>query len=257
MSGAIENPRSEPLAPAKELASAATSNRVDFDQYAANYDTSLEAALRTTGEDKSFYCQGRIALLRGLLPLAPRNIMDFGCGTGAAVPLLQQLQPDASVTGVDVSARSLDVARESYPTAHFYHLSSPDAGRVSNLDLVHVNGVFHHIVPGERQSWLQWINQRMVAGGVLAIFENNPWNPGTRYVMSNCEFDRDAVMLSQLETTRHMQEAGFSVLGCWHLFFFPRAMKWLRFAEPCLRRVPLGGQYLCMGKKASPEIPSA
>jgi len=228
-------------------------NRTDFDEFAESYDDSLDVALKSTGEDKAFYCEGRIQLLRALLPLMPRRILDFGCGTGSAIPLLQQVQLDASVTGVDVSAKSIEVARACHPTARFYLVPSPEGDGVSSIDLVHVNGVFHHIDPSERQFWLEWINQRMVPGGILALFENNPWNPGTRYVMSNCEFDRDAIMLSQLEAKDRMRMAGFIALGCWHLFFFPRAMRWLRFAEPYLRSIPFGGQYLCMARKISPE----
>src|SRR5262245_46421534 len=39
-------------------------------------------------------------------------------------------------------------------------------------------------------------------GGLFAFWENNPWNPGTRYIMAQCEFDRDAMMLSTGQAER-------------------------------------------------------
>ena len=36
----------------------------------------------------------------------------------------------------------------------------------------------------------------LLTGGVLALFENNPWNPGTRLVMKRIPFDRNAQTIS-------------------------------------------------------------
>ncbi len=33
------------------------------------------------------------------------------------------------------------------------------------------------------------------AGWNIFFLENNPWNPGTRYVMAHCAFDEDAEMI--------------------------------------------------------------
>src|SRR6059036_11455 len=43
----------------------------------------------------------------------------------------------------------------------------------------------------------------------ISFWENNPWNPGTRLVMSRIPFDRDAVPLSPPEVRRLVLTAGF------------------------------------------------
>jgi hypothetical protein len=86
-------------------------------------------------------------------------------------------------------------------------------------------------------------------GGLFALFENNPWNPGTRYVMSKIPFDRDAVMLRASETSRRLVDGGFEILTVDFLFVFPALLRWLRPLERHLASVPLGAQYLVLGRR--------
>jgi len=117
-------------------------------------------------------------------------------------------------------------------------------------DLCYVNGVFHHIVPDERPAALTLIHRLLRPGGTLALFENNPWNPGARMVMARIPFDRDAQMLSPLETAALMKRAQFNVVRTDSLFFFPRPLKGLRFAEPYLSWTRLGAQYAVLGARS-------
>ena len=48
------------------------------------------------------------------------------------------------------------------------------------VDLVFVNGVFHHIPPKDHGVNLDYIQSSLKPGGLLVIFENNPFNPGAR-----------------------------------------------------------------------------
>ena len=80
-------------------------------------------------------------------------------------------------------------------------------------------------------------------GGIFSFWENNPWNPGTRYVMSRIPFDRDAVTLSAFQARRLIQAAGFQILRVDFLFIFPRSLSWLRVFEPGLTKLPFGAQY--------------
>jgi len=76
-------------------------------------------------------------------------------------------------------------------------------------------------------------------------------NPGARLVMRRIPFDRDARMISAARARRLLRAAGFGALQpARFLFFFPRQLARLRFAEPWLSRVPLGAQYCVIGKRA-------
>ena len=85
--------------------------------------------------------------------------------------------------------------------------------------------------------------RRLRPGGLFALWENNPWNPGTRYVMSRIPFDRDAVPLAPPEARRLVRACGFEVLRTDFLFLFPRALRLMRPLEARLSRLPLGAQY--------------
>ncbi len=90
------------------------------------------------------------------------------------------------------------------------------------------------------------LRDALAPGGCLAIFDNNPWNPGARYVMWRIPFDRGAVMLSAREARRMVEAGGLEVVRVDHLFVFPRSLRWLRFLEPRLAFAPIGAQYLVL-----------
>src|SRR5262249_4502052 len=95
----------------------------------------------------------------------------------------------------------------------------------------------------------KYILDSLHPGGLFALWENNPWNPGTRYVMSRIPFDRDAITLSILKSRRMLRTAGFELVRSDFLFIFPRLLKWLRPLERFATKLPLGTQYLVLGRK--------
>ena len=109
--------------------------------------------------------------------------------------------------------------------------------------------MFHHIPLDQRQDCLKYVFNSLRPGGLFALWENNPWNPGTRYVMSKIPFDRDAITLPPTESRRRVQSAGFESLMTRFLFFFPKSLAFLRWMEPMLARIPLGGQYLVLCRR--------
>ena len=113
----------------------------------------------------------------------------------------------------------------------------------------YLNGVLHHVYPSRRPAVMRALLDALVPGGLLAVFENNPWNPGARMVMRRIPFDRAAVPLSPREARWVIGAAGFRVLSLRSLFYFPRLLAFLRPAERLLARVPLGAQYWVLAAK--------
>jgi SAM-dependent methyltransferase len=232
---------------------AAPSDR-EFDAYAASYDDDLARGLAISGEDKAYYAHGRIRWMgRRLAEMGERTparrILDFGCGDGASVPLLRALPGVEEVLGVDVSSALLAVARARHcgPGIAFATLAvRPPTG---GFDLAFTNGVFHHIAPAERGPALDQVRDALRPGGWLALWENNPWNPGTRYIMSRVAFDRNAMTITPPAARRLLERAGFTVRAVDSLFYFPRWFAWFRPLEPALARLPLGGQYLILAQR--------
>jgi SAM-dependent methyltransferase len=224
----------------------------EFDEYSADYDVALAHGLSVSGENKTYFAHGRIAwLARCLKHLQekPQHIMDFGCGTGSAVPFLLDLLQSSSVVGVDVSMKSLEIARRTCNSDRARFLSFDRFEPKGQIDLAFCNGVFHHIPIEQHGSKLNYIYRSLRLGGLLAFWENNPWNPGTRYVMSRIPFDRDAVTLTAPETRRLLQAGGFEVLRTDFLFIFPRVLSWFRCVESLMTQLPLGAQYQFLCRK--------
>jgi len=220
-----------------------------FDAYAGNYDAALAEGLRVTGEDASYFAQGRVAWMRRRLKalgIVPRRVLDFGCGTGGSVPYLLSLDGVEEIVGVDISTSSLDVARERHggSNVRFAHSSSVVD---DNFDIAFCNGVFHHIPVADRSACVEYVFNRLRPGGAFALWENNPWNPGVRYIMRRVAFDSDAIVLSPPETRRMLRSAGFEAIATSFVFVFPNQLRWLRGIERWVSRIPAGGQYLTIG----------
>lgn len=231
---------------------------MDFDSYAQDYETALDRGVSVSGEDRSFFATERIlALSRHLAELGfrPRSVLDYGCGTGTASPLFLDVLGAHTVVGLDVSAESLAIARQSRAELPIEYRLTSDYVPSESVDLVFCNGVFHHIVPEHQLDAARFIAQCLRPAGLLAFWENNPWNPGARYVMSRIPFDKDAIMLSARSAKALLESAGFEILRIDYYFIFPRLLKALRRVEPRLSRVPIGAQYevLCR-KRAAPSV---
>jgi trans-aconitate methyltransferase len=223
-----------------------------FDAFADDYDAALEKGLGVSGESKDYFARGRLMHLARVLSgrgVAPQAIMDYGCGTGSSTPFLRECFPSASLVGTDISAKSLETARNLHGGERTRFVLMNEYIPDQSLDLVFSNGVFHHIPPAERPRCLRYILDCLKPGGHFALFENNPWNPGTRLVMRRIPFDRDAVTISPPAARRMLAVAGFAVVRTDSLFYFPRMFKWLRPVESLLRRVPLGAQYVLLAQK--------
>ncbi|MGB9233111.1 MAG: methyltransferase domain-containing protein [Terriglobales bacterium] len=224
----------------------------EFDRFVRNYDRDLAGSLAVTGEGRDFYAQGRIdwtAQCIARLRWPVRRILDYGCGAGTNAPMLAAKFKADHVLGVDVSGVSIALARQSNQGGGFSFLEKQEWTPDGAVDLAFTNGVFHHIPPPERQDCLFAVRCALRMGGLFAFWENNPWNPGTHYVMSKCAFDENAVTISPREASKILSQAGFEVLRTDSLFYFPRQLKLLRPAERWLRALPLGGQYQVLCRK--------
>lgn len=224
----------------------------EFDQFAGGYDSALAEGLRASGESKDYFARGRVEWLARLLAdlhHIPAKILDFGCGTGSSTSWLLGLPGAETLMGVEVSPESIKVARRDHGSTRANFCLVSQCPAEPNFDLAFCNGVFHHIPPAERPAAARYVYESLRPGGLFAFWENNPWNPGTRYVMSRISFDRNALMLSHREGQRLLRAAGFQTVRTDFLFIFPRFLKFLRPLECMASKLPLGGQYLVLARR--------
>lgn len=222
-----------------------------FDEFAGSYDLALAQGLSATGEDREYFAQGRIRLLqRHLEKLGyPKTAMEFGCGTGSNLPILLELTGAQSVLGLDISGKSIEVAQRTIVNKAVSFARTSDYRPTGEIDLAFCNGVFHHINPDKRLAAVQYVRDCLRPHGIFALWENNPWNPGTRLVMRRIPFDRDAIMLSALEGRRLLRKAGFRIVATHFAFIFPHSLRALRPLEALFSKLPVGGQYQLLAIK--------
>lgn len=77
--------------------------------------------------------------------LAPRSILDVGCGEGSMLATLAAAFPDSALTGVELSDNALGLARATLPRATFAALDVAEARLPKSFDLVVSTDVVEHI----------------------------------------------------------------------------------------------------------------
>lgn len=225
-----------------------------FDHYAAAYEEALSNAIAPSGESREYFAAGRVAWLKHCLDelkLPVNSLLDFGCGDGATTPLLFQALHAQSAAGVDVSVKSLEIARKQYGSEQIHFEPIGEFQPAGQIDLAYCNGVFHHILPPQRAQALSLVHGALRGGGLFSFWENNPWSLATRYVMSRCAFDRDAITLTPPEARKLLKQGGFEILRTDFRFIFPRSLRALRGIEDWIYRAPLGTQYQILCRKSN------
>ena len=223
----------------------------DFDVYADEYERALGRGLRFSGESSGYFARGRLTALNlrlQALGARPGVVLDFGCGTGSSMPLLRAILGADQVIGVDVSTRALAIASAANRDPGVRYML-PGGGPDQTVDCVYSNGVFHHIAPAQRSEAVAYVRAALRPGGLFALCENNPWNPGTRLVMRAIPFDRHAAPVPAPAARALLSAGGFEVLHTDFLFVFPRWLRALRGLERRMQRAPIGAQYMVLARR--------
>jgi ubiquinone/menaquinone biosynthesis C-methylase UbiE len=220
-----------------------------FDQYVKDYPRLYRESLEQYGSDVGYYAEHKIRIIREAVSKAPQNILEYGCGIGNNIGFLKSSFPSSNIWGCDISSKSLEFASAAHPSAHFFMAGN----RASELDekfgLIFVANIFHHIPLKERPAALSEICRLMPPGGMLFVFEHNPYNPVTRRIVSQCPIDHDAILLRPGEMRQLIREAGLEIALQRYTLFFPAFLRSLSPIEKKLGYIPLGGQYYFQATK--------
>lgn len=226
----------------------------NFDEFATNYRDIHNANIKITGADSEYFSRYKIEIVKELFPNSdPEKILDFGCGDGLSLELFRNILPSSSLFGIDVSEESIEQAnKKKIPdceTVAFDGANIPYAD--NSFSIVFTANVFHHINHKNHPGILKEIYRVLKPGGVFIIFEHNPYNPITRKIVNECEFDHDAVLLKPGYTRSSLKSAGFKSVTTDFTLFFPRSSFFKPFLslEKRMRFIPIGGQYFGRGVK--------
>jgi SAM-dependent methyltransferase len=224
----------------------------EFDQYASNYEAVINDYVSFSGQSQAFFTRAKASHLREILDSESRaktlEVLDIGCGHGLIHPYLNS--SNYRLTGIDVAASVLDMAREMNPHVNYdiydgVRLPYADA----KFDVLFTICVMHH-VPTER--WGSFVTEArrvLRPGGRFIVFEHNKFNPLVRFVVSRIPIDRNAVLLTSWHTQKLLRDGGFHDVTSQYILFFPVEARLLRKIEAHLAWLPMGAQYYVTGTK--------
>ena len=222
-----------------------------FDAYAGSYDDAVNQSLAFLGMKVDYFTRVKAAYLLDLLEdhfgdTRGLDLLDVGCGVGNYHPLVREQL--GSLSGADVSSACVDQAARRNPAGTY---RAYDGGRLpfadDQFDVATTICVMHHVPPAQWPAFAAEMKRVLKPGGLALVFEHNPLNPLTRRVVSNCEFDADAVLLRQGRTRGLLAEAGFRDVSSRAILSIPSGGRWSRRLDLLLGRLALGAQYFARG----------
>jgi SAM-dependent methyltransferase len=225
-----------------------------FLEAGAGYAEQLSRGLKLTGEDATYFARQRVRRTNHIAAadgVRPGVVLDFGCGSGAGFASLRETFADARIVAFEPDHALRTSAADAAASAGVEILNGETLELRGVADIVYCNGVFHHIPLTERMAAMRRLRDALRPGGLACIWENSPYNPGTRLIMSRIPFDRDARLLPPRGLRALQQSCGLLHVTTEYHFVFPRALAFLRRSEPLLRSLPIGGQYLVVGRTPS------
>jgi len=230
---------------------------VEFNSSKDSYRRTIEEQIAFAGKGHDFYTRVKadhaIGVIARQLPGTQHpDVLDIGCGHGYIHPMLAAA--GYRVTGVETADEVLELAREDNPDNTYItyiahdgqHLPFPD----ETFDVVMAVGVMHHVPPDEWPNFLTEARRVLRPGGLVLIYEHNPLNPMTRYVVANTYIDDDAVLLRHTQLKTLLRCTGFSEVRSRFVLFTPFAASVFRRLDAALGWLPLGAQYGAIGTRA-------
>lgn len=220
----------------------------EFDVFARQYrDLHTDNIKSISGEDSAYFANFKVSLLSRYETSKPLKFLDVGCGDGLTEFFIEQSFPEFMNTGIEVSAKSVKEAqkRNLCRTTFILYDGMHIPYENETFDVVFVAGVLHHVGKQQHLPLMKEIYRVLKNKGRLYLFEHNPWNPLTRYLVRTCIFDKNARLINAITMRNTLRKAGFKQKSLRFIIFFPRKKYWRKLInfEPLLSWLPLGGQY--------------
>lgn len=224
---------------------------MDFNQIKQTYREGIEKTISFSGKGLDFFTRVKADYLREIIAdEAPKvqklRILDVGCGHGYIHSSLCRFGYD--VVGVDVAEGVVELAARYNPTVSYQVYDGATLPfEEASFDVVTTICVMHHVTPEQWPYFLREIKRVLRPGGIIVVFEHNPWNPATRYVVANSEIDADAVLLSAPFLRRQLKDAGFVGVRSRNILFTPFELPLFRALDKLLGWCPFGAQFYAYG----------
>jgi SAM-dependent methyltransferase len=227
--------------------------QVSFDDYIDSYKSEVQSSIGFIGQEVDFFLDIKAELL---VKLAEKNfgktedlkVLDIGSGIGLVDKLIKSRIKN--LYGVDVEDGVVEQAIKNNPDVNYQKYDGENLPFEENtFDITFAINVMHHVPPALWENFSKETYRVLKPGGIGVIFEHNPFNPLTRKVVRDCEFDRDAVLLSHKKIKELFTNASLKVDDNAYIIFFPFKGKMFRWIESGLKWLPLGAQQYVTARK--------
>jgi len=226
---------------------------VQFEEYKQSYVAEVEQSIDFAGQSHDFFIRVKADELvascdRQLGSLKERSVLDVGCGVG----LLSHYVGEhfGQLHGIDIAPGVVERAASQAPRGNFQLYDGKQIPFADEtFDVTFTVCVLHHVPPAQWESLVAEMARVLKPGGLLYIFEHNPYNPLTRRAVSNCPFDADATLLTRSRSNALLRSAGLDAAEERYVLFFPWDGSGFRTIESSLRWLPLGAQYFVSGRR--------
>jgi ubiquinone/menaquinone biosynthesis C-methylase UbiE len=226
----------------------------EFDQHRDSYEDDINRAIRFSGKGHDYFTQVKAEYLVEILkPLKPDNrpirLLDVGCGHGLIHPALRSADLPLEITGIDVAESVVEVARRENPSVSY---DSYDGRTLpyprDEFDAAVTITVMHHVPPEQWCDFMTEMKRVVRPGGVVTVFEHNPYNPVTAYIVRTCPIDENAVLLSNRRVVSLMQQAGLEAIESRFILFTPFDSPFFKRFDRLMSGLPMGAQYYVTGR---------
>ena len=225
----------------------------EFDAFSEEYRIVHTKNLRLSGAESDYFCEHKILEIKKQEGSLSLKLLDFGCGDGLTSKYFIKHFPSSFYYGIDVSSENIKQALLLKPhNCSFYLYPGNELPfEDETFDIALAANVFHHIDRKDHVKTIMEISRTLKPTGRLYIFEHNPINPVTQCIVKTCIFDKKAKLLLPSHFKRCFHDSQMSTYKIKYLLFFPRhrIFKWFIKLEEYLRKLPVGAQYLIIGKK--------
>ncbi|MBU4348438.1 class I SAM-dependent methyltransferase [Patescibacteria group bacterium] len=207
------------------------------------FDINSKKVCFTINENNFFYTYVVKDVKNAFLWLKDKkNILDYGCGTGASIDLYLDSTKNNSVTitGVDISGESIKIAKQKHPNYFFYKIENNRMPQFKNenFDSAYLIHVLHH--SHDHQEMFNEIYNKLSKNGKFFICDlssNNHIIKFFRYIFQwmpsfiKNKFNDDLVINGDIPEKnkvdidtikKKLVNSGFTIIevGYSHLFFF-------------------------------------
>jgi SAM-dependent methyltransferase len=224
-----------------------------FDAYADAYGDAVQRSIAFSGAEHDFFTRRKAYHLldlasRRLGPPASLSALDVGCGVGLTDSYLAG--GFGELEGVDTATETVRRAAAANPSVSY---RAYDGERLpygdGRFDLAFAICVLHHVPPERRPGFVAELRRVVRPGGLVAVFEHNPFNPLTRLAVFRCAFDDDAELTTAGSVGRLLRDAGLRSVERRYVILLPSDRRRVLALENAVRTLPLAAQYYVAAKR--------